>query len=950
MTKFTKIILMVFLLFFALFAFACKPEEEKPIEEEKTPTLDISKLDFELLVGKDERIDANIIDSTVALEIVYESKDPSIAVVEAGRLKALSAGETTIDAYLKDYADTKLTLTVKVNALPTVSVELDCNDEELYTNHTYQLKASISDNSSTSVTWESTDNTIATVDQNGLVSARVAGTVIIKATIGESTGTISLKIVKEPNLYVLNFNGGVSEELYAANEANATINLTSYNGAFWSNNNYASYIFISNSNNDPKATFSDRIYIGKNSITGFYEVKSIIQSGGSKWATGAEYVLTISNSYNGFATVHKQTEAINVGDVVVFGGDIKKASLSAPISAKFYSKDAGGGKLSFAPGEEIVLPKPVKEGNNFLGWVDSEGNPVTTAPRTIQGLTNIYASWFEIDPVTALNVSTFETDIETGTKFTITASVSPDNAYFKQVLFKTSNKDIISINDKGEVVAVNAGEATITVQDYVGKFVKEYKMVVNMIPSIDIKFADGFSGVLKVNDTVQLEPTLLGKASGTLTYTSSDATVLSVDNSGKVTALKEGSAEITISAGSVSLKVGLTVNNLSGDSDVDKVIKLIAENNFAVADAGNACLYNDGRERYYKPTYGSVNRYLSTPLDINTKYTTTAANNASGHKDRRTGSGYDDSVYFVCVHDTATLTGTSEDIASYMASGDVSIHYTVGNFKTWAVVPEDYIAYHAGDGTGTTFVWKDTGVKAVNNEKPTFTIVAKGSGYVYACNGQETTIPVPSTGTTPTTDELFTYLGPTWKIENGNYYMGLTWWSSSYGKISSHGGNNNSIGIEMNVNTSNDMYDTYQRTAKLVADILIRHNLDLTRVQMHNTFSGKNCAQAILAGNFWPRFMEMVSLEYELQTLYKDVEITFTPSEDSKNLIGADGHIKQAPDKTTTVSYDVTVSKGGVSKTIKLYTVIPGSTTWEQWSGTYLVTDIWNEGHFLINE
>ena len=948
MNKFTKIILAVLILFVSLFAFACKEEEKKPVEEEETPVLDISKTEFELMVGASERIDANIINSTVAIEIIYESTNPSIATVENGRIVANNAGVATINAYLKDYEDTKIQLNVHVSALPEVSVELDCDDEVLYTNNTYQLKASISDNSSTSVTWESTDNTIATVDENGLVTAKVAGLVVINAKIGDYTGSITLQITKEPNLYVLNFNGGVSEELYAASEANATLNLTSYNGAFWSNNNYASYIFISNSNNDPTATFSDRIYIGKNSITGFYEVKNIIQSGGSKWASGAEYVITISNSYKGFATVHKQTEQVSVGDVVVFSGDIKKATASAPVSAKFYSKDAGGGKLEFGPGEQIVLPKPVKEGNNFLGWVDKDGNPVTTAPKTVSGLTNIYASWFEIDPVTALNVSTFETDIETGTKFTITASVSPSNAYFKQVLFITSNKDVISINDKGEVEALNAGEATITVRDYVGKFINEYKMTVNMQASIDISFDEGFSGVLKVNDTVQLEPTLVGKATGTLAYASSDSSILSVDNNGLVKALKEGTAEITITAGTYTLKVGFTVNNLSEENDVDKVIKLLADNNFAVVDVGNACLYNDGRERYYKPTYGSVNRYLFTPLDINTKYSTTAANNSSGHKDRRTGSAYDDSVYFVCVHDTATLTGNSESIASYMASGDVSIHYTVGNDIVWAVVPEDYIAYHAGDGTGTTFVWKDTGVAATDNSKPVFSIVTKGSGYVYACNGQETTIPVPSTGSTPTTDALFTYLGPTWKIENGKYYMGLTWWSSDYGKISSHGGNNNSIGIEMNVNTSNDMYDTWQRTAKLVADILIRHDLDLTRVQMHNTFSGKNCAQVILAGNFWDRFMEMVALEYELQTLYKDVEITFKSN--NKDLLGDDGRIIKAPDKTTTVSYEVTVKKGSTSKTITLYSVVPGSTTWEQWNGTYLVGDIWNKGNFIYKK
>ena len=283
-----------------------------------------------------------------------------------------------------------------------------------------------------------------------------------------------------------------------------------------------------------------------------------------------------------------------------------------------------------------------------------------------------------------------------------------------------------------------------------------------------------------------------------------------------------------------------------------------------------------------------------------------------------------------------------------MASGDVSIHYTVGNDLVWAVVPEKYIAYHAGDGTGSTFTWYDTGVSAVQGQAPKFGIVAKGSGYVYTCNGTQTSIAVPDTGSTPTTDALLTYLGPTWKIENGKYYMGLTWWSSSYGKISSHGGNNNSIGIEMNVNTSNDIYDTWQRTAKLVADICIRNNLDTTRVQMHNTFSGKNCAQVILAGEVWKRFMEMVNLEYELQSKYSNVSISFKSN--NPTILGDDGRIIKAPDITTTVSYDVTVTEGSTSKTIRLYSVVPGSSNWEQWNGTYSASVIWNDGYFVKYE
>ena len=948
MNKIMKFLFVFLFLFLSVFALACGKEEENGEKEgqgednKKTPSLTISKQNYELLAGSNEKISAIINDSEVALDIIYESSDENVAKVENGKINALNAGNATITAYLKDYSDNKITLTVEVEELPTITISSEGDVKEVYTNETLQLTATISDNSTTTFTWESLDNTLASVDQNGLVTAKVAGTVVITAKADKIKAEFVLKISKAPNQYILNFNGGASKELYEASGANAIINVTSYNGNFWGGA-YASDIFMSTQSSDPTATFSDRIYIGKNSETKFYEVINILKSGSSKWPSGAEYVLTISNSYKSFAAVHPQVELVEVGDVVFFD-NIKQASQSKPVAVKFYKQNVSVDKIVYKQGETVILPTPTKLGNEFLGWVDKDGNAVTSGPSAIIGTTNVYASWHELNPVTALNINDFDTTITTGDVLQISASVSPADAYFKQVLYATSNKDIVDITNTGKITAVNAGTATITVQDYVGKFVKKFEITVNSISSIDITFKSGFDGVLAINETYQLQPTLIGALSGNITYTSSDSSVLTVDASGTVKAVKEGNAVVTIAVGSTKLDVGFTVNNLNTANKVDEVIKLIAENNFAVVDIGNACLYNDGRERYYKATYGSVNRFLATPLVIDEKYYAKSESNPNNHKSRRSV----DTVEFVCVHDTATLTGTSESIASGMSSGETSIHYTVGNDLVWGVVPEKYIAYHAGDGTGSTFTWYDTGVAATEGVKPKFSIVSKGSGYVYACNGTATSIVVPDTGSTPTTDALLTYLGPTWKIENGKYYMGLTWWSSSYGKISSHGGNNNSIGIEMNVNTSDDSYDTWQRTAKLVADICVRNNIDTTRVQMHNTFSGKNCAQVFLSGEIWPRFMEMVNLEYTLQTEYKDVSISFKSN--NPTIVGDDGRVVKAPEITTTVSYDVTVTLGSTSKTITLYSVIPGTTTWEQWSGTYASSVIWNKGHFSLNE
>ena len=129
---------------------------------------------------------------------------------------------------------------------------------------------------------------------------------------------------------------------------------------------------------------------------------------------------------------------------------------------------------------------------------------------------------------------------------------------------------------------------------------------------------------------------------------------------------------------------------------------------------------------------------------------------------------------------------------------------------------ESLVAWHAGDGTGTKFQWLNTGVKATSNTKPIFAVVENSSvssGYSYSVNGETTNIEAPG-------NYRLTFYGPTWKIENGYYYMGNTYYNSDYKYISSRGGNLNSIGIESACNYGSDLWMTYHITAQLVARLL----------------------------------------------------------------------------------------------------------------------------------
>ena len=100
----------------------------------------------------------------------------------------------------------------------------------------------------------------------------------------------------------------------------------------------------------------------------------------------------------------------------------------------------------------------------------------------------------------------------------------------------------------------------------------------------------------------------------------------------------------------------------------------------------------------------------------------------------------------------------------------------------------------------------------------------------------------------------------------------------------------------------------------------------------------------IIAGKYWDNFMKMVEVQYVLQKDYSDIKITMKSN--NPEIVNDFGRVTNAPSITTTVSYTVTVSDGTNSKTITLYSVVPGTTTWEQWNGTYSAKKIWNDGRY----
>ena len=127
-----------------------------------------------------------------------------------------------------------------------------------------------------------------------------------------------------------------------------------------------------------------------------------------------------------------------------------------------------------------------------------------------------------------------------GEKLTLTPSVDPGTA--TSFRFKTSNKRIVGVSAKGVVKAKKRGTATITVIAHNGVRAKVRVKVYKAPSKVKLKPS---SLAMEVGGSAQLSVKLSRGSASTITFTSSNPDVVTVDGNGALCAIQPGSARIT---------------------------------------------------------------------------------------------------------------------------------------------------------------------------------------------------------------------------------------------------------------------------------------------------------------------------------------------------------------------------------------------------------------------
>ena len=419
--------------------FAC----EKAPEEVRVESVSLSQPTAEMLIGESVQLSTTVLPSNATDKtVIWASSKQSVATVtESGRVTAIAEGVSTITASASGKSATCM-VTVSKGYVAVSSVTLNKQTLSLEKGASETLSATVlpADATNKTVTWTTSNSSIANVDQSGKVTAIGGGSATITAKADNQTATCTVAV---------------------------TVPVTS-------------------------------ISLDRESLT-LEEEGTTVLTATIEPADATDKTITWSSSNTAIVTVD------NAGKVTA----VKEGS--AIITAKAGAKEA---KCAVTVQKKVI-------------------------------------------PVSSITLNKTSLSLEKGASETLTATVSPEDATDKTVTWNSSNAEVASVDENGKVTANSGGEAIIMAK--AGEKTATCTVTVT-VPVTSISL-DRESLTLEEESTAVLTATIkpADATDKTITWSSSNTAIVTVDNAGKVTAVKEGSAIITAKAGAKEAKCAVTV-------------------------------------------------------------------------------------------------------------------------------------------------------------------------------------------------------------------------------------------------------------------------------------------------------------------------------------------------------------------------------------------------------
>ena len=401
-------------------------------------------------------------------------------------------------------------------------ISLDKSTAALKVGESTDLTATVSPANATNknVTWSSDKEAVATVN-NGKVTAVSEGTATITVTTEDGNKTASCVVtVTKP---VVAVTGVTLDKSTAALKVGESTDLTAT-------------VSPANATNKNVAWSSDKeavATVNNGKVTAVSEGTATITVTTEDGNKTASCVVTVTKPVVAVTgvTLDKSTAALKVGE-------------STDLAATVSPANATNKNVTWSSDKEAVATvnngkvTAVSEGTATITVTTEDGNKTTSCVVTVTK---------PVVAVTGVTLDKSTAALKVGESTDLTATVSPANATNKNVTWSSDKEAVATVNN-GKVTAVSEGTATITVTTEDGnKTASCVVTVTKPVVAVTGVTLDKSTAALKVGESTDLTATVSpANATNKNVTWSSDKEAVATVNNGKVTAVSEGTATITV--------------------------------------------------------------------------------------------------------------------------------------------------------------------------------------------------------------------------------------------------------------------------------------------------------------------------------------------------------------------------------------------------------------------
>ena len=472
--------------------------------------------------------------------VTWGSNNTAVATVSAaGVVTAVAPGTATITATSETKSGTS---TITVSLVPVSTVAVTPPAAGVRITGTAQLIATTKDSiggvlTGRTVTWGSSDPTVATVNANGLVTGVALGTATITATSEGKNGTSTITVTKIPVGSVT--VAPPSKALLVTQTVSLTPTVTDSVGTVVTDR-----LVTWGSNNTLVATVS-----AAGVVTAI--------------APGTATITATSETKSGTSTI--TVSLVPVSSVVV-SPPSAGIRVSATTQLTATTRDSIGGVLT---GRVVTWGSsdPTVATVNSTGLVTGVAAGTATITATSEGKSGTSTITVTKIPVGSVTVAppTKAMLVTQGFALTPTVRDTAGNVVTDRVVtWGSNNTAVATVSAGGVVTAVAPGTATITATSETQSGTST--ITVSLVPVSTVAVTPPTAGV-RITGTAQLTAVTKDSVGGvltgrTVTWGSSDPTVATVNANGLVTGVALGTATITATSEGKSGNSSITVTKI----------------------------------------------------------------------------------------------------------------------------------------------------------------------------------------------------------------------------------------------------------------------------------------------------------------------------------------------------------------------------------------------------